>query len=739
LNKKLIYFLFAAISLLYSEAFPQYYYNQFADLDGVNDYFAAPSQSEITPDSIFTIEGWIFLKDTTGFNKTILSKVDATNNNGYALIVRGSSASPGNAGRMQLNLNGSNNIFSQSSGTRLALNAWTYFAVTFINGSALLSDTVKFYVNGALVQTLTSIQQPLTNTTDSLRAGNCYLPGNYLNGLKGYLDDLRIYKTVRPAGYFSNDRGVPVSLNQTFNPAILTGTRYANITASWNFNGTGSDNIGVQNNFTPVNGAGFKDNSFNPDFRNQSNYNIRLDGLSWLSAPDSTNSSLDADTACTIEAWVYPDTLTNANQTIVSKGSLNNYLLGIKGTLNVPFFSLNNGSKSVTSNKPLKAKEWTQITAVYRAATGTMNLYRNGIPDTAVTFTPGPITVNNDSLLTGRDPAGEYFTGRIDELRISRYAKTQAQIIQYLFTSIDKLNNTASQSAGAVYNFEGNTLNTITQSNPLIIRNNAYFEWENLVNTAAGVSQAPLIRTSAADNGISGNYFLNSGSFSIRNNSTIRDSILISGMSSPYSLNVLTLLSHTYINDVVIQLRAPNGVSINLSSNNGQSFNDLMTLFSDQSDSSITKTGAPYSMKIKPSIPLSGLQSSSPNGYWRITVIDNNAGNVDSGKVYRWGLKFLPPVSLSENNYKTGYSLSQNYPNPFNPVTEIKYSIPNAGNVKLIVYDALGRELSVPVNGRENAGEHSIIFNASELSTGIYFYRITAGSYSQTKKMLLIK
>ena len=103
---------------------------------------------------------------------------------------------------------------------------------------------------------------------------------------------------------------------------------------------------------------------------------------------------------------------------------------------------------------------------------------------------------------------------------------------------------------------------------------------------------------------------------------------------------------------------------------------------------------------------------------------------------------------LADNNYTIPekFSLSQNYPNPFNPSTKIKYSIPNVtlsevegSRVQLKVYDVLGNEVATLVNEYRNAGSYEVNFNASSLSSGIYFYRLQAGSFIQTKKMLLIK
>ncbi|HRU91851.1 MAG TPA: T9SS type A sorting domain-containing protein [Candidatus Marinimicrobia bacterium] len=85
------------------------------------------------------------------------------------------------------------------------------------------------------------------------------------------------------------------------------------------------------------------------------------------------------------------------------------------------------------------------------------------------------------------------------------------------------------------------------------------------------------------------------------------------------------------------------------------------------------------------------------------------------------------------------YSLSQNYPNPFNPTTSITYSLKQTGNVRLSVFDILGREVAVLVDDVQNAGQHTITFSGTDLSTGIYLYRLQVGREVITKKMVLVK
>jgi photosystem II stability/assembly factor-like uncharacterized protein len=85
------------------------------------------------------------------------------------------------------------------------------------------------------------------------------------------------------------------------------------------------------------------------------------------------------------------------------------------------------------------------------------------------------------------------------------------------------------------------------------------------------------------------------------------------------------------------------------------------------------------------------------------------------------------------------FSLSQNYPNPFNPITVIRYQVPIAGDVKLVVYDLLGREVVVLVDERRVRGSYEVKFDATGLASGVYFYRLQAGSYVNTKKLLLLR
>jgi hypothetical protein len=152
-------------------------------------------------------------------------------------------------------------------------------------------------------------------------------------------------------------------------------------------------------------------------------------------------------------------------------------------------------------------------------------------------------------------------------------------------------------------------------------------------------------------------------------------------------------------------------------------------------------------------------RSANNSGWSKIAFISGN-GNSNSTKSYSYAdnsisksgkynyrLKQIDVngsykyFSTSEVNFVSPsvFALNQNYPNPFNPSTIIAYSLPNASNVKLSVYNAIGQVVSVLEDGFKSAGNYSVTFNASNLSSGLYFYKIEAGQFSQTRKMMLVK
>ena len=96
-------------------------------------------------------------------------------------------------------------------------------------------------------------------------------------------------------------------------------------------------------------------------------------------------------------------------------------------------------------------------------------------------------------------------------------------------------------------------------------------------------------------------------------------------------------------------------------------------------------------------------------------------------------------ITKIETEIPKEYFVGNNYPNPFNPTTRIKYGIPKEGNVKLVIYDMLGRELKTIINETQKPGVYEATFDASSFPSGVYFYRIITNDFIQTRRMVLLK
>lgn len=128
---------------------------------------------------------------------------------------------------------------------------------------------------------------------------------------------------------------------------------------------------------------------------------------------------------------------------------------------------------------------------------------------------------------------------------------------------------------------------------------------------------------------------------------------------------------------------------------------------------------------------------------WATGLATNSNGGND-GDDWNWAVSKKIIVKLatgveSNNSGISDFNLSQNYPNPFNPETKISYEIPVKNFVSVKVYNTFGTEISSLVNKNQEPGKYKITFNGSDLSSGIYFYTIRAGDFTETKSMMLIK
>lgn len=174
-------------------------------------------------------------------------------------------------------------------------------------------------------------------------------------------------------------------------------------------------------------------------------------------------------------------------------------------------------------------------------------------------------------------------------------------------------------------------------------------------------------------------------------------------------------------NPILIWSSSASATSYNVQLSNDFSFANLLI------DTTVTDT----------SLQIDTLNSNS-RFYWRV-----NASNEEGTSEYSSSIGFVTGEIITDvkelDVSPTEFALFQNYPNPFNPSTTIEFSIPQKSNVSLVVYDALGSVVMKLIQGEHSTGVHKVNFNSSNLSSGIYFYRIQAGSFNESRKMILIK
>lgn len=171
----------------------------------------------------------------------------------------------------------------------------------------------------------------------------------------------------------------------------------------------------------------------------------------------------------------------------------------------------------------------------------------------------------------------------------------------------------------------------------------------------------------------------------------------------------------------------------------GQDF--ISTILGDDNTIPIANGTAPFTGYYIPTNSLSVFNGFSPFGDWTLTITDGYAGN--DGILNSWSLNIsldgATDIEKENELILNNLSLSQNYPNPFNPSTSIQYAVSSRQFVTLKVFDLLGREVVTLVNEEKPAGVYEVTFDATGLSSGVYLYKLIAGNYSETKKMILIR
>lgn len=218
------------------------------------------------------------------------------------------------------------------------------------------------------------------------------------------------------------------------------------------------------------------------------------------------------------------------------------------------------------------------------------------------------------------------------------------------------------------------------------------------------------------------------------------DSIFVPFTKMLMDIDVSVSINHQNDTDLYIMLNRSGFAQTNMSIRNGGSGDNYVnTVFDDEADTLITNGTPPFTGHYRPENLLDKYDNTPTPGYWMLKIL-NMSENI-TGQLVDWcvNISYYDPIGIAGNQIPVKFSLAQNYPNPFNATTKIRYEIPKQGIVKLVVYDILGREISVLVNREHRPGKYEAVWDANNYSSGVYFYRISYEDIALSRRMVLIK
>lgn len=703
-----------------STADAQLFWNQAAHFAGsASSYIAIPNSAGLNITGSFTIECWVRPASaaTTG---VLVQHRTGSAIEGYTLYL--------SSGRPAIRTGFDTRLRST---TVIPEGRWTHVAAVYESSV----DQYAIYINGSIDTAATVASDPPPPSTDSLRIGTGF------NGpFEGDLDEVRIWnwaleslqigRHIRTSIAASGGIYQSLVLSLTFQDDEASGAPFS--LADW----SGHGNNGVNRGVTAV------DHGFAPPVYLSWNEGVAVDGNNdYLAGPDAV--AVSPVSAITIQAWVYPEE--TGTGVIVNKGfstTTQSYRFFLT-TGNVLRAGVNNTFVSATGSAP--AGQWTHVAFTYSATGETYAFAINGEPAGSGTLSAGTIADGTDSLLIGGGGSLAEFHGYLDELRISDYAKTIAEIRSMMFVTMDQANEQGSAFTNVCYSLNGYATDACADGGPrLTFNGHAAFSLPATVND---VPVAPLGRAPSTA-GFAAGYRMRSPDRRIPASGTagamIRDSIFCGQSVTIADLNLFLAANHTWEQDLDVALIGPAGDSVRVFGDWGFGGSDaaIVTIFDDDADSGyvFNRYLAP-GPTIRPRYSLNAVFGGrNAQGWWILDVVDDASS--DSGRLYGWGIQInnqtvvhageapVPPAS---------FRLAQNYPNPFNPVTTIEYDVPRTVPVTLEIFDLLGRLVERPVNEVQAPGTYRVRFPSARAASGTYFCRLRAGEHVQTMKMLLVK
>ena len=629
----------------------------------------------------------------------------AQNNSKYAIIGKDQFRLMTDGGQIRVQVNGATLLFSTAT---IDSGQWTHVAVTFSDAN----NAIKIYLNGSLDNTLSTFSGAFAATTDTLIIG----ANAYVDTLQGELDEVRIWKTVRTATEIQNNYRTHVSwyTYSYYDSNLIYCQTYEFDVYSPGFylpygGATGSivgDVLGNKPSKTVLH-----------------NNSVYFTGSSYLEASTSNDPDISLIGPMTVEAWVYPLSIGTVQPIVDLTQGGGGYKMTLENTGKI---SWSMGGNIGTSNVVLTANKWYHVAVICgtpSAGSQAAYIYINGTEDAGYNY--NQLVVNTGKLRIGTNSsATNFFSGYIDEVRISNYSKTQAEIQRYLHTPILNLNKPDPPNITVAYNFDG-TMYSGTRDGSLLRNYGCRFSYANETYSPMfhlGYQHESLLDSLSMKHPFSAIPSAGTAGYTY-DTMMVNQSIAIESDK----MEVFVSLNHEYTHDLKIELIGPENDSVVLVDQVSIPSKEITCIFTGQAYE-------PMSNAYVDNAPITGsydnfsvFNGKNSQGVWKIKITDLANGN--TGVLNSWGILFSGGV-YSVNEQGNDHKLVI-YPNPCGGKFFIEMESPLSSDNRLEIFNILGKK----VYQAKLTSEKSTI-DLSEQPSGVYIARIFSGNKSYIEKII---